>query len=111
MLIAARGAQRATRSAEEPFAAWYNLAQIASQREDYATTDSSLRKAIDAHPNWVQAALDAGPGTVPDGPEPQREAEQQAALAVGTGMAAITSEVAQTLRDIRALITGKISPN
>jgi O-antigen ligase len=108
MLIAAQAAQRATRSAEEPFAAWYNLAQIASQREDYVTTDSSLRKAIDAHPNWFKPHwMLAQELSLMDR---NREAEQQAALAVELD-GGHHPEVAQTLRDIRALITGKISPN
>ena len=106
MSIAAQAAQRATRTAEEPFAAWYNLAQIASQREDYATTDSSLRQAIQAHPNWFKPhwMLAQELSLM----ERYREAEQQAALAAELD-AGHHPEVAQTLREIRALSTGKIS--
>ena len=54
LAIAAQSAMRSTEDAEEPFAAWYNLAQISAQRDDYRTTETSLFRAIGEHPHWFK---------------------------------------------------------
>ena len=54
MAISEQSAARATDNAEEPFAAWYNLAQISALLDNYLATESSLRRAIDSHPNWFK---------------------------------------------------------
>jgi tetratricopeptide (TPR) repeat protein len=99
MLIAAQAAQRATLTAEEPFAAWYNLAQIASQREDYLTTQTSLERAIQAHPNWFKPHWMLAQEMALM--ERYREAEKEAALAVQLD-GGHHPEVTQTLHDIQA---------
>jgi O-antigen ligase len=99
MAISEQAATRATETAEEPFAAWYNLAQICALHNDYNGTENSLRRAIDAHPNWFKphwmlaqqlqlvSRLD--------------EAATEAALAVDLDNGK-HPEVARTLEDIRA---------
>jgi hypothetical protein len=44
----------ATRAADDPFNAWYNLAQLAAAHNDPAGTERALRAAIGAHPNWFK---------------------------------------------------------
>ncbi len=47
-------ALEATESAEDPFNAWYNVAQLAAARNDAAGTERALRAAISANPNWFK---------------------------------------------------------
>jgi O-antigen ligase len=105
--IAEQAAARATETAEEPFAAWYNLAQINAVHNDAAATERSLRAAIAAHPNWfkphwtlaqvlrVQVRLE--------------EAEAEAALAVELD-GGRDAEVSRTLQEIRAARADSHSP-
>jgi tetratricopeptide (TPR) repeat protein len=51
---AEEAAERAVRTAEDPFNAWYNLAEIRAVHNDYAGTEQSLRAAILAHPVWFK---------------------------------------------------------
>lgn len=99
MAISEQAATRATETSEEPFAAWYNLAQICALHNDYHGTETALRRSIAAHPNWFKphwmlaqqlelvSRLD--------------EAAAEAALAADLD-AGKHPEVAQTLADIRA---------
>jgi hypothetical protein len=98
LAIAAQSAMRATEDAEEPFAAWYNLAQISAQRDDYRTTETSLWRAIGDHPNWFKPHWLLAQELHLVGRE--EEAEQQAALAVELD-GGHHPEVAQTLQEIR----------
>jgi O-antigen ligase len=105
--ISAQAAARATGNPEEPFAAWYNLAQVSALRDDYGATENALRHAIAAHPNWfkphwmlaqqleLESRLD----------DALREATVAAQLDGGHD-----PEVAQTLADIRARQTGAHIP-
>jgi len=52
--LAAAAAERATRTAEDPFNAWYNLSAIYATRNDAAGAERSLRAAIAAHPTWFK---------------------------------------------------------
>jgi O-antigen ligase len=47
-------ARRATRTAEDPFNAWYSLAGILAAQNDSAGTEQALRAAIAARPNWFK---------------------------------------------------------
>jgi O-antigen ligase len=99
-VLAGAAALRATKSSEEPFNAWYNLAIVAASHNDVPGTESSLRAAIAAHPNWfkphwtlaqvlrLQSHID--------------EAEREAALAAELNSGK-NPEVAQTLRQIEQL--------
>jgi len=44
----------ATRTAEDPFNAWYNLAVVCGMQENAGCAERSLRAAISAHPNWFK---------------------------------------------------------
>ena len=46
--------QRATRTAEAPFNAWYSLSALRASQNDAAGTELCLRSAIEAHPNWFK---------------------------------------------------------
>jgi Tfp pilus assembly protein PilF len=45
---------RATRTAEEPFDAWYSLAEVYAAENDPVRTESCLRAAIAARPDWFK---------------------------------------------------------
>jgi hypothetical protein len=47
-------ALRATRTAEDPFNAWYHAAALYAGANDASYAESSLRAAIAAHPNWFK---------------------------------------------------------
>jgi len=47
-------AMRATRTAEEPFNAWYSAAALAASQNDAAGAERCLRAAIADHPNWFK---------------------------------------------------------
>jgi len=47
-------AVRATQTAEEPFNAWYNAAELSASQNDAAGAVRCLRAAIAAHPNWFK---------------------------------------------------------
>jgi len=47
-------ARRATRTAEDPFNAWYNLAGILAAQNHAAGTEQALRQAIASRPNWFK---------------------------------------------------------
>ena len=46
--------ERATRTAEAPFNAWYSLSALRASQNDAAGAESCLRSAIAAHPNWFK---------------------------------------------------------
>jgi hypothetical protein len=46
--------ERATRTAEAPFNAWYSLSALRASQNDAAGTERCLRSAIEAHPNWFK---------------------------------------------------------
>jgi hypothetical protein len=96
--IAVESAMRGTDSAEEPFAAWYNLALISSLRDDYRTTETSLWRAIGAHPNWFKPHWMLAQELTLVGHFDA--AEKEAALAVELD-GGHDAEVTQTLQEIR----------
>jgi tetratricopeptide (TPR) repeat protein len=51
---AMHAAQRATRSSEDRHNAWYSMAALAAQENDYAAVEHSLRQAIAASPHWYK---------------------------------------------------------
>jgi tetratricopeptide (TPR) repeat protein len=98
--LAGIAGRHATNTAEDPFDAWYNLATLYAAQNDAAGTETSLRRAIAAHPNWFKphwtlAQLLRLEGRVP-------EALQEAAIAADLD-AGKDPEVAATLKQIRAL--------
>jgi len=90
---------RAPESAEDPFDAWYSLAEVYAAQNDRARMESSLRAAIAASPNWFKphwalAQLLRMESRID-------EAEREAALAAELN-GGKHPEVARTLADIRA---------
>jgi O-antigen ligase len=51
---ATAAARLASRTAEDPFNAWYNLAGILAAQNDATGTEDALRAAIAARPNWFK---------------------------------------------------------
>ena len=47
-------AERATRTAEAPFNAWYSLSALRAAQNDAGGAERCLRAAIAAHPNWFK---------------------------------------------------------
>lgn len=47
-------ALRATKTVEDPFDAWYNVAALYARANDASYAEGSLRSAIAAHPNWFK---------------------------------------------------------
>ena len=99
LMLSGAAALRSTKTAEDPFNAWYNLAILWAGQDNLAATENALDSAIAAHPHWfkphwtlaqllrAQARYD--------------EAEREAALAVYLD-GDKHSEVLQTLKVIRA---------
>ena len=52
--LAVAAGERATRTAEDPFNAWYSLSAIRAGQNDAAGTERCLRAAIAAHPTWFK---------------------------------------------------------
>jgi tetratricopeptide (TPR) repeat protein len=100
---AARAALRATETAEDPFNAYYNVAEFYASRNDFARTEQSLRDAISRAPNWFKPhwmlaqVFEAG-GRLP---EAETEAAQGVALDGGKH-----EEVTRTLDKIRSQLRG-----
>jgi Tfp pilus assembly protein PilF len=92
-------AVRATRNAEEPQNAWFNLAFFYGRQNDFPHTEQTLHAAIRAAPNWYKPhwllaqVLRAG-GRLP-------EASLEAVLAAGLD-GGRNPEVTRTLAEIRA---------
>lgn len=80
LLQAETAADQATRTSEDPFNSWYNLAVIAGLHDNGRRAEQDLRMAIAANPNWFKphwmlAQVLGTEGRVP-------EAREEAALAV-----------------------------
>jgi len=101
---AAQAALRATGTAEDPFNAYYNVAEFYASRNDFARTEQSLRAAISRAPNWFKPhwmlaqVLEAG-GRL-------REAETEAARGVALD-GRKHQEVTSTLDRIHAELAPK----
>ena len=52
--MASPAGERATRTAEDPFNAWYSLSSIRAAQNDVAGAERCLRAAIAAHPTWFK---------------------------------------------------------
>jgi Tfp pilus assembly protein PilF len=96
-------ALRATRTAEDPFNAWYSLAALYASQNDAAGAERSLRAAIAANPNWFKPHWTLAQVLLVEGRV--EEAAREAALAAELN-AGKNPEVARTLEEIRAQRTG-----
>jgi len=96
--LAAIAGERATRTAEDPFDAWYSLSTIRAGQNDAAGTERCLRAAIAAHPTWFKPhwTLAQVLRLESRGEEALREAALAADLDGGKH-----PEVRETLQDLR----------
>jgi hypothetical protein len=92
-------AARATQTADDPFNAWYNLAAFDALRGDSAATESHLRLAIAARPNWFKPHWTLARLLLLESRSTEAEHEAALALALDSGK---HPEVSQTLADARA---------
>jgi O-antigen ligase len=90
---------RATRTAEDPFNAWYSLSAIRASQNDAAGAERCLRAAIAAHPTWFKPHWMLA--QVLHFESRGEEALREAALAVDLN-GRKHPEVAQTLQDLRS---------
>jgi O-antigen ligase len=90
--------ERATRTAEDPFNAWYSLSSIRAAQNNAAGTEQCLRAAIAAHPTWFKPHWTLAQVLYLESrrDEALREAELAADLDGGKH-----PEVARTLQEIR----------
>jgi Tfp pilus assembly protein PilF len=98
-------ALRATRTAEDPFNAWYNTAALYASANDTVYAERSLRAAIAAHPNWFKPHWMLARVLLLEGhtEEARREAEQAVELDAGKH-----KEVAETVQfDAHAVLSTK----
>jgi O-antigen ligase len=91
--------ERATRTAEDPFNAWYSLSSIRAAQNNAAATEQCLRAAIAAHPTWFKPHWTLAQVLSLDGRN--EEARREAALAVDLD-GGKHPEVAQTLQELSA---------
>jgi hypothetical protein len=94
-------AQRATRTSEAAFNAYYNLAAFYARQNDFPRTERSLRAAISCAPNWFKAHWMLA--QVLEAESRLTEAEAEAAAAVGLD-GGKHPEVTGTLENIRGAI-------
>ena len=89
--------ERATRTAEDPFNAWYSLSSIRAAQNNAAGTEQCLRAAIAAHPTWFKPHWTLAQVLYLESrkDEAVREAERAADLDGGKHL-----EVARTLQEI-----------
>jgi tetratricopeptide (TPR) repeat protein len=99
MEIAEQAAERATESAGEPSAAWYNLAQISALHQDYDAAENAMRRAIAVRPNWFQPHWMLAQQLRLQSRLEEAEKEAAVAAQLDNGH---HPEVAKTLADIRA---------
>jgi len=90
--------ERATRTAEDPFNAWYSLSSIRAMQNNAVGTEECLRAAIAAHPTWFKPhwTLAQVLGLESRRDEALKEAERAADLDGGKHL-----EVARTLQELR----------
>jgi O-antigen ligase len=91
--------ERATRTAEDPFNAWYSLSSIRAAQNNAAATEQCLRSAIAAHPTWFKPHWTLA--QVLSLQSRNEEARREAALAADLD-GGKHPEVAQTLQELSA---------
>jgi O-antigen ligase len=92
-------ALRATRTAEDPFNAWYSLAALCASQNDAVGAERSLRAAVAANPNWFKPHWTLAQVLLVEGR--MEDARREAALAAELN-AGKNPEVDRTLEEIRA---------
>ncbi len=98
--MARDAALEATHNSEEPFNAWYNLAEVSAALNDASNTEASLRRAVAANPVWFKPHWMLAKLLSLENHPVQAAAEAQIAADLDGGK---DREVAQTLARIRGL--------
>jgi hypothetical protein len=96
---AEEAAESAIHTAEDPFAAWYNLAEIRSVHNDYLGTEQCLREAMAAHPTWFKPHWMLAQVLAMESRLAEAETEAGLAVELDGGK---NPEVARTLAQIRS---------
>jgi O-antigen ligase len=106
MLQSEAAAVSATRTSEDPFDSWYNLAVISGLHDNGARAEQCLRAAIGAHPNWFKPHWSLAQVLRLEGriEEAGREAALAADLDAGKHL-----EVTRTRDEIRSALAGESS--
>jgi O-antigen ligase len=89
---------RATRTSEDPFDAWYNLAVISGLNDNGVRAEQCLRAAISAHPNWFKPHWSLSLVLRVEGRTEEAQAEAAIAADLDRGK---HLEVTRTLAEIR----------
>jgi O-antigen ligase len=97
--LAIDAATRATRSADSPSNAWYNLAILTAARNQPAPVEAALRKSVALGPNWFKPHWALAGLLAITGRRPEALTEAERALFLDAGQDA---EVAQTAAQLRA---------
>jgi predicted nucleic acid-binding protein len=88
----------ATRTSEDPFDAWYNLAVVFGLNNNGARAEQCLRAAITAHPNWFKPHWSLSQVLHVEGRTEEAHAEAAIAADLDRGK---HLEVTRTLAEIR----------
>jgi O-antigen ligase len=104
MLQSEAAALSATRTSEDPFDSWYNLALISGLNDNGARADECLRQAIGAHPNWFKPHWSLSQVLRVEGRT--EEAEREATLAADLD-GGKHPEVTRTLDEIRSQLASE----
>ena len=95
---ASEAGERATRTAEAPFNAWYSLSAIRAAQNNVAGAEQCLRAAIGAHPTWFKPHWMLAQVLRLQGRKQEAVAESVEAVELGGG---IHPEVARTLHELK----------
>jgi O-antigen ligase len=106
MLQSEAAALSATRTSEDPFDAWYNLAVISGLNNNGVRAEQCLRAAVGSHPNWFKPHWSLSQVLRVEGRT--EEARQEAAVAADLD-AGKHPEVSRTLDEIRNQLASESS--
>jgi O-antigen ligase len=95
--MAAAAGTQATRTAENPFDAWYSLASVYASQGNASQTEAALRQAIAANPNWFKPHWTLAQLLFLEGRLPEALAEARTAADLNAGK---NPEVTATLTQI-----------
>ena len=96
----------ATRTSEDPFDAWYNLAVVSGLNNNGARAEQCLRAAITAHPNWFKPHWALSQVLHVEGRTEEAQAEAAIAADLDRGK---HLEVTRTLAEIRNALGRELS--
>jgi tetratricopeptide (TPR) repeat protein len=95
---ASEAGERATRTAEAPFNAWYSLSAIRAAQNNVTGAEKCLRAAIDAHPTWFKPHWKLAQVLRLQGRDQEAAQESKVAAELDGG---VHPEVARTLQELK----------